>query len=163
VRRATVQWRREILKQFNLEFLVQVADKLFTGEINEEKHAAVFLLQNITAKLGDDKFVLLESWLTRVSTWADHDALVYYLIAPMVAAESARAKSVFRWAKSRDRWHRRAACVALICAARQKMFFPKLLNSRIGFFPMRTTWCGRVSGGYFAKLPRRRRPGQPII
>ena len=126
LRRAAVQWRRKILKQFNLEFLVQVADKLFAGEINEEKHAAVFLLQNIAAKLGDDKFVLLESWLARVSNWADHDALVYYLIAPMVAAEPARAKSVFRWAKSQDRWHRRAACVALIRGARQKIFFPEI-------------------------------------
>jgi 3-methyladenine DNA glycosylase AlkD len=123
VRRATVQWRREILKQFNLEFLVQVADKLFMGEINEEKHAAVFLLQNITAKLGDDKFVLLESWLARVSTWADHDALVHYLIAPMVAAKPIRAKSVFRWAKSQNRWHRRAASVALIQGTRQRLFF----------------------------------------
>jgi len=33
---------------------------------------------------------------------------------------------VFRWAKSRNRWHRRAACVALIRGARQKMFFPEI-------------------------------------
>ena len=51
VRRAAIRWRREILKQFDLKFLVQVADKLFTGEINEEKNTAVFLLENITAKL----------------------------------------------------------------------------------------------------------------
>jgi len=126
LRRATIRWRREILKQFDLEFLVQVADKLFTGEINEEKSAAVFLLENVTAKLGDDEFSLLESWLARISNWSDHDALVHYLIAPMVAAKPVRVKSVFRWAKSLDRWHRRAACVALIQGTRQRLFFHEM-------------------------------------
>ena len=126
VRRAAMRWRRETLKQCDLKFLVQVADKLFTGEINEEKNAAVFLLENITAKLGDEEFALLESWLARISNWSDHDALVYYLIGPMVAAKPARATSVFRWAKSQNRWHRRAACVALIRGARQKLFFREI-------------------------------------
>jgi 3-methyladenine DNA glycosylase AlkD len=126
VRRAAIRWRREILQQFDLRFLVQIADKLFTGEINEEKNAAVFLLENITEKLGDEEFALFESWLTRISNWSDHDALVYYLISPMVAAKPVRAKSVFRWAKSQNRWHRRAACVALIRGARQKIFFPEI-------------------------------------
>jgi 3-methyladenine DNA glycosylase AlkD len=71
---------------------------------------------------------LLESWLDRISNWSDHDALVHYLIAPMVAAEPARAKSVFRWAKARDRWHRRAACVALIQGTRQRLFFPEIIK-----------------------------------
>ena len=44
----------------------------------------------------------------------------------MIAAQPPRAGSVFRWAKSRDRWHRRAACVALIQGTRQKMFFPEI-------------------------------------
>jgi len=43
-------------------------------------------------------------------------------------ARPKRAAVVFRWAKSRDRWHRRAACVALIQGARRKMFFPKIMR-----------------------------------
>src|ERR1700756_1457514 len=33
-----------------------------------------------------------------------------------------------RWAKSGDRWHRRAACVALIRGARDKMFFVEIVR-----------------------------------
>jgi len=51
---------------------------------------------------------------------------VHYLIAPMVAAKPARVKDVFRWAKSPKRWHRRAACVALIQATRKKQLFPQI-------------------------------------
>jgi 3-methyladenine DNA glycosylase AlkD len=128
LRRAALRWRREILQKSDLKFLLQVADNLFAGTINEDKNVAVFLLENITDKFGDEEFRLLESWLPRISNWSDHDALVHYLIAPMVVAKPARASRVFHWAKSRNRWFRRAACVALIQGARRKMFFSEIIR-----------------------------------
>src|SRR4029077_18548009 len=114
LRRAARGFRREIRKEFGFEFLVQVADRLFSGTVLEEKIAAVFLLEKLDAEFGDREFQMFETWLDRISRWADHDALVHYLIAAMVAAKPARVTAVFRWARSPDRWHRRAACVALI-------------------------------------------------
>jgi 3-methyladenine DNA glycosylase AlkD len=126
LRRAAVKTRGAIVKESGLPFLLQVADQLFSGRNLEEKVLAVFLLENLTAEFGDAEFRLFESWLPRISSWADHDGLVHYLISPMVAAKPARTKSVFRWAKSRNRWLRRAACVALIKGARRNMFFPEI-------------------------------------
>jgi 3-methyladenine DNA glycosylase AlkD len=126
LRRAAVRFRREIRKERGLDFLVEVADHLFSGSNLEEKIAAVFLLEKLDGEFGDGEFKLFESWLDRISSWADHDALVHDLIAPMVAAKPARARSVFCWGKSPNRWRRRAACVALIKGARAKMFFPEI-------------------------------------
>ena len=126
LRSVAVRFRRKIQEEFGLDFLVQVADKLFTGRVLEEKVFAVFLLEKLTEEFGDAEFRLFESWLPRISSWADHDGLVHYLIAPMVAAKPDRSARVFRWAKSPDRWHRRAACVALIQGTRRKMFFPEI-------------------------------------
>jgi 3-methyladenine DNA glycosylase AlkD len=131
LRRAARSFRREIRKEFGLDFLIKVADQLFSGTVLEEKVVAVFLLEKLDAEFGDREFKLFESWLDRINSWADHDALVHDLIAPMVAASAARVKSarvtnVFRWAKSPNRWHRRAACVALIRGTRAKMFFPEI-------------------------------------
>jgi 3-methyladenine DNA glycosylase AlkD len=126
LRRAARGFRREIQKEFGFDCLVKIADELFSGNVLEEKVAAVFLLEKLDAQFGDREFKLFESWLDRISSWADHDALVHDLIAPMVVANPARAKAVFRWAKSRNRWHRRAACVALIRGTREKMFFPEV-------------------------------------
>jgi 3-methyladenine DNA glycosylase AlkD len=128
LRRAARRCRREILRKHDFEFLVEVADRLFSGSVLEEKVAAVFLLENLHAQFGDREFRLFETWLDRISSWADDDGLVHYLIAPMVAAKPTRAKAVFRWATSKDRWHRRAACVALIRGARAKMFFPQIVK-----------------------------------
>jgi 3-methyladenine DNA glycosylase AlkD len=126
LRRAAVRSRREIGKEHGLDFLIEVADRLFSGSVLEEKIAAVFLLEKLDGEFGDAEFKLFESWLDRVSSWADHDALVHDLIAPMIASKPPRAKVVFRWAKSPNRWHRRAACVALIRGSRVKMFFPQI-------------------------------------
>jgi 3-methyladenine DNA glycosylase AlkD len=126
LRRAMRQGRRGILREHDFDFLVEVADRLFTGAVLEEKIAAVFLLEKLDAKCGEREFRLFEAWLDRISSWADHDALVHDLIAPMVAANPARVKNVFRWAKSKNRWRRRAACVALIRGTRAKMFFTEI-------------------------------------
>ena len=126
LRRAAIRSRREIKKEHGLDFLTEVADALFSGSVLEEKVAAMFLLEKLDREFGDDEFKLFESWLDRINSWADHDGLVHSLIAPMIAAKPARTKFVFRWAKSKNRWHRRAACVALIRGARAQMFFPEI-------------------------------------
>lgn len=126
LRKLSIRFRRTLLKERGLPFLVQISDKLFSGRVLEEKVLAVLLLETLTEDFGDAEFRLFESWLPRISSWADHDGLVHYLIGPMVASKPSRTKNIFRWAKSRDHWHRRAACVALIRGARRKMFFPEI-------------------------------------
>ena len=126
LRRASRSFRRDILSAHEFGFLVAIADRLITGRVLEEKVIAVFLLENLTDRCGDKEFKLFDSWIDRISSWADHDGLVHSLIAPMVLAKPARAKTAFRWAKSPDRWRRRAACVALIRGTRVRMFFREI-------------------------------------
>jgi 3-methyladenine DNA glycosylase AlkD len=128
LRKVAVRSRRSIVRELGIEFLVQVADQLFSGRVLEEKVFAVFLLEKQTHLLGEKEFRLFSSWLDRVSSWADHDGLAHYVLAPMVGAEPVRCREVFRWAKSRNRWRRRAACVALIRGVREKEFFPEVVR-----------------------------------
>jgi 3-methyladenine DNA glycosylase AlkD len=126
LRRAARKFRREIRKDYGLDFLIEVADQLFSGPVLEERIFAVFLLEKLDAEFGDREFRLFESWLDRISNWSDHDALVHDLIGPLVIAKPGRVKKILRWARSQDRWHRRAACVALIRGTRAKMFFKEV-------------------------------------
>ncbi len=128
LRKFAVRFRRAIARERGIDFLVQVADELFSRRILEEKAMAVFLLEKHTKTFGDHEFELFASWLDRVARWADHDALAHYLLAPMVAAEPARCRQVFLWAKSPNRWRRRAACVALIRGARERRFFKQIVR-----------------------------------
>jgi 3-methyladenine DNA glycosylase AlkD len=128
LRRSATGLRRKIRNEFGLDFLVRVADRLFTGRVLEEKIYAVFLLEKITHELTDAEFELFETWLPRIASWADHDALVHYLIGPMIVAKPTQSQRVFLWARSANRWHRRAACVALIHATRKKIVFAQVVR-----------------------------------
>jgi 3-methyladenine DNA glycosylase AlkD len=128
LRKVAVRFRRAIVRERGMDFLLRVADRLFSGRYLEERALAVLLLESQTKLFGDREFKRFTSWLDRVSSWADHDALAHYLLAPMVAADPKRSREVFRWAKSHNRWRRRAACVVLIRGAREKQFFPEIVR-----------------------------------
>jgi 3-methyladenine DNA glycosylase AlkD len=128
LRKVATRSRRSIVREQGMEFLVRVADELFTGQILDEKVFAVFLLEKQTHLLAEKEFRLFASWLDRISSWADHDALAHDVLAPMMIGKPVRVREVFRWAKSRNRWRRRAACVALIRGTRKKKFFPEVIR-----------------------------------
>jgi 3-methyladenine DNA glycosylase AlkD len=122
LRKVAYRFHRVLLREHGIGYLVSVADQLFRGRVLEEKNMAVMLLEKSVRHFGPRQFLLFDEWLDRVSNWADHDGLVHYLISPMIAGEPARVRFAFRWARSPNRWRRRAACVALIRGARRQMF-----------------------------------------
>lgn len=126
LRQVARRFSRQLLYEGGLPGLLAVADELFSGSVLEEKAMAVYLLERSVPDFGEPQFQMLEEWLSRVTTWADHDALVHSLIGPMVVQKPSRAARVLRWARSPDRWHRRAAAVAFIQGARRRMFFPQI-------------------------------------
>ena len=68
LRRAVRRCRKDILREHDFDFLIKVADHLFSGPVLEEKVAGIFLLEGLTGKCGDDEFALFESWLDRISS-----------------------------------------------------------------------------------------------
>jgi len=122
LRKLARRFTKVIKGDAGVEYLVAVADSLFHGKVLEEKILAVQLLETSVRELGPKHFDVFEGWLERVSTWADHDALVSYLIGPMLVADRKLAPRALRWAQSSDRWHRRAAAVAFIRGVREKQF-----------------------------------------
>jgi len=92
LRRFAREASREIQATDGLATLLHVADRLFTGEVLEEKKFAVLLLEKSVAKFGEREFMLFASWLDRVTTWADHDALVQYLIGPLLTRSAPTAR-----------------------------------------------------------------------
>ncbi|MGC2112321.1 MAG: DNA alkylation repair protein [Candidatus Korobacteraceae bacterium] len=126
LRKVAVRFRRTILAEQDIPYLVEVADRLFRGDVLEEKIFAVGMLQGIVNDFVLSEFKLLENWLDRVSSWADHDALAHYLLGPMIAADAGLLSRPLRWAKTKSRWHKRAAAVSLIHSTRQHKNFEEI-------------------------------------
>ncbi len=125
LRKVAVRFRRTILAEHGQQYLLRVADQLFRGQILEEKIFAVLMLEGMVGDFGKHEFNLFESWLNRVSTWADHDALAHYLLGPMIAANASFLSRPPNWTKRKTncRWHQRAAAVSLIHSTRQHKNF----------------------------------------
>ncbi len=124
--------------------MLDVADSLFSGRSLEEKVLAVVVVaRSLPAahapsatraaasrarrsgrgfELGEPEFARFVAWLDAVASWADHDALAMFLLGPMMAAVPSRVKRVHPWARSANRWHRRAAAVSLIRGIQQGLF-----------------------------------------
>ena len=126
LRKVAVRFRRTIIAENGMPFLLAVADQLFQGDVLEEKAFAVMLLEGMTGEFGNREFKLFESWLDRIGSWADHDGLVHYLIGPMIAANDKYLARPLVWAKKRGTWHRRAAAVSLIHSTRQHKNFRQI-------------------------------------
>ena len=126
IRRLARRFTKVIRNEEGLDYLVAVADDLFHGNVLEEKVLAVLLLETSVKDCTEAHFKLFEQWLDRVSTWADHDALLQYLIGHMMVADPRRVRRVFVWSRSKDRWHRRASAVALLRGTNQGLFWDEV-------------------------------------
>jgi 3-methyladenine DNA glycosylase AlkD len=126
LRKLARRFTRVIRGEEGLGYLVAVADDLFRGSVLEEKILAVLLLEPCVGDLSATHFKMFDQWLERVSTWADHDALVQYLIGPMIVADPRRLGRLSVWSRSRNRWRRRAAAVALLRGTNQGLFWEEV-------------------------------------
>ena len=126
LRKLARRFTRVIRGDEGLDYLVEVADNLFHGSVLEEKVLAVLLLQPCVGDCTAAHFKLFDGWLDRVSTWADHDALVQYILGYMVVADPRRLRRVFVWSRSRLRWRRRASAVALLRGTNQGLFWDEV-------------------------------------
>lgn len=118
--------RRVLRHEMGEDFVLAVADRLFRGRVIDNKSVAVMLLEPHAARLDEKAFRRFDSWLDRVTNWAEHDALAHNLLGPMLVADPRRARRALAWAASKNRWRRRAACVALIRGVRQGKFFREM-------------------------------------
>jgi len=102
--------------------LLDAAESLFARPVLEEKATAVCMVQPSLRHFGSPEFRRFERWLDAVASWADHDALVMFLIGPLLVAYPRRVKRPLKWASSPNRWRRRAAAVSLIHGIRRGAF-----------------------------------------
>ena len=168
LRQLARRFSRVIRAQEGLDYLVAVAGELFCGHVLgknvlkknvlEEKVLAVLLVSPCVDECRAKHFKVFESWLDRVSTWADHDALVQYLIGPMIVADPRRLQRVFVWSRSPNRWRRRAAAVALLRGTNQGLFWPEvqqitraLLDDEDDIVRKGLAWLLRETARYDAK------------
>ncbi len=100
--------------------LSKLAAELWKSGKIEEAGIAILIYRRRVKRCGAREFRLFERWIDRyVHNWASCDGVASWLLAASVGNEPALIGELDAWVRSRNRWKRRAAAVALLQEAKQ--------------------------------------------
>jgi 3-methyladenine DNA glycosylase AlkD len=103
---------------------VSVRDRLSTALWASRKHEegalVCYLYRRFAKQCGAREFALFTSWLDRyVDNWGLTDGLSLWLLGASIANDATLIDQLDSWTRSKNRWKRRAAAVALVYSAKR--------------------------------------------
>jgi 3-methyladenine DNA glycosylase AlkD len=93
---------------------------LWASRNHEEGALVCYLYRRFAKQCGAREFALFTRWLDRyVDNWSLTDGLALWLLGASIANDAALIDKLNSWTRSRNRWKRRAAAVALVYSAKR--------------------------------------------
>lgn len=119
-----------IAKSFNKEILsldkkevFDICDELWQSEYMEESFIACHFSYIINKKYEISDFKIFERWVNEyVNNWASCDTLCNHSVGTLIEIYPELLSNLKKWAKSNNRWVKRASAVSLIIPARRGKF-----------------------------------------
>lgn len=109
--------------------IFDLCDKLWQSGYIEESFIACNWSYFVHKKYSPEDFKVFEKWVdTYVSNWASCDTLCNHTIGEFLEMYPDYLKELPKWAKSGNRWKRRAASVSLIIPAKKGMFLKEIFE-----------------------------------
>ena len=100
-----------------------LCEELWRSGYLEEAFVACSWSHAIRREYQPEDIEVFERWVTEyVSNWATCDTLCNHTVGDLLAMYPALVDNLYRWARSGNRWMRRAAAVSLIVPARRGRF-----------------------------------------
>ncbi len=120
VRRLAAEAAREYRDAgLDVDDLLEIADPLWESGIVEARVLAVLILSKFRRLLGRRHWGHFDGWVDSLSNWGETDCLCCELLAHLIDFEPPLVDRLRAWARSRNRWRRRAAAVTLVRHARR--------------------------------------------
>ena len=115
--------RFSLIKDEGKEEILVLCEELFKSGYMEEAFIACNWSYFLHNKYEPSDFETFESWVEKyVSNWATCDALCNHTIGSFIEQHPQYLKELKEWARSENRWVRRAAAVSLIVPAKHGKF-----------------------------------------
>jgi 3-methyladenine DNA glycosylase AlkD len=107
----------------------RLCEELFKSGYMEEAFIASNWSYRCAKDFTPDDFAVFERWLHKyVSNWAECDTLCNHTIGALVEKYPQFLSNLKQWAKSENRWVRRAAAVTLIIPAKRGLFLKDIFE-----------------------------------
>jgi len=93
---------------------------LWASRNHEEGALVCYLYRRFVKQCGAREFVLFTRWVDRyVDNWSMTDGLALWLLGASIANDATLVDKLDTWTRSKNRWKRRAAAVALVSSAKR--------------------------------------------
>lgn len=107
----------------------ELCEALWKSGYSEEACLACTFSDAITPQFVPDDFKVFEHWVQEyVSNWATCDTLCNHTVGTFVEMYPAYIPEIQKWAKSKNRWMRRASAVTFIIPARKGLFLNNIFE-----------------------------------
>jgi 3-methyladenine DNA glycosylase AlkD len=117
------------IKEYPKQTIFELCEELWKSGYLEERVIACKWSELLHKKFEPADFTVFERWVSHyVSNWADCDTLCNHTIGEFMIKFPDYVNELKKWAKSTNRWMRRAAAVTLIIPARKGLFLSDILE-----------------------------------
>jgi 3-methyladenine DNA glycosylase AlkD len=113
----------------NKEYIFSLCDKLWRSGYMEESFIACNWSFYIHKQYEPGDLKVFESWVDNyVTNWAACDTLCNHTVGTVIEMYPVKIADLKKWAKSTNRWKRRASAVSLIVPARKGLFLSDIFE-----------------------------------
>ena len=106
-----------------------LCEELWKSGFMEEAGIACMWSYNVRKQYIPDDFIIFEAWVNNyVSNWAACDALCNHTVGSFIEMYPSFLSDLKKWAKSNNRWVKRASAVSLIVPARKGKFLDDIFE-----------------------------------
>ena len=117
------------IKHLGKQEIFSLCEQLLGSDYGEEAFIAFDWAYQLADQYEPLDFYLFEEWLSEyVNNWAKCDTLCNHTIGAFIERYPQYIDDLKRWAKSDNRWPRRASAVALIIPAKQGKFLEDIFE-----------------------------------
>jgi len=118
-----------LVKDMSKEEILDMCDSLWESGMMEESFIACLWTENLVPHFTPEDFRILEKWVHRyVNNWASCDTLCNHTVGDFIQKYPDHLAELRKWAKSENRWVKRASAVSLIIPARRGRYLDDIFE-----------------------------------
>jgi len=119
----------KVVKGYSKEDVFEICEELWKSSYLEEAGIACVFSESLEKKYEPEDFLVFDRWVNKyVNNWADCDTLCNHTIGSFIMKYPEYVAELKRWARSTNRWTKRAAAVTLIIPARRGIFHKDIFD-----------------------------------
>ena len=109
--------------------IFEICEELWKSKYLEEAIIACLFSQSLHKKYEPSDFHIFENWIrSYVNNWAECDTFCNHTVGAFVMMYPEYVNELKNWAKSSERWVKRASAVSLIVPARKGLFLKDIFE-----------------------------------